>query len=89
MRSMIIVFATIGAIGIGVAEVSAADDRNLSCITETTADGKTVRDCVHYKMPIFVLSVIQPAPPPPTPPTFERDGGRKSDGRDDRGGTVR
>ena len=95
MKSVIIMLATLGGIGIGIAEASASDAQNLSCITETSADGKTVRDCEPNPEPeIYVLQYIVDPDSPTPPPTFGRDGGRKADGdrrgerERERGGTI-
>ena len=95
MKSVIIMLATLGGIGIGIAEAWAGDAQNLSCITETSADGRTVRDCEPNPQPeIYILQYISDPDSPPTPPTFGRDGGQKPNGdrrgerERERGGTI-
>ena len=84
--------ALLGGIGIAAAEASAADSDNLSCITEITAERKTVRDCGPEPEFYQVIVISAPTTPPSTPPAaMHEGGGKKSDGpsRGERGGTVR
>ena len=83
MKSTIILLATLAGIGIA-AEASAGDAQNLSCITETTDSGATVRDC-GVEPPIVVYKKVEKVEVRHMPSSRIAPGGRGGDG--DRGGS--
>lgn len=87
MKSTIILLAALAGIGIGATQASANDAQNLSCITEVSASGTTIRDCEPQPIIKVVYEKAEPsssaAPrhlPEPGGRAGERHGGGQNGG---------